>query len=122
MAARDLTEEAAGASADRAMSVSVGHFDGSWQSLVDFQPGDAIAEIQTPPLMLAGAADGLLQANLKDFQRLPNATLHVFSRVGHGIPTDVPDEFAEVLGDFFANGVVTAQTQIAKLLAAASAS
>jgi hypothetical protein len=60
--------------------------------------------------VIAGAADGLLTANLKDFQRLPNATLHVFSRVSHGLPREVPEELAGVIADFMEHGVVTAQT------------
>jgi pimeloyl-ACP methyl ester carboxylesterase len=71
--------------------------------------------------MISGAADSLLLPNLKDFQRLPNATLHVFSRVGHGVPSDVPDEFAQVVGDFMENGVVVAKTLQDRLQLAAAA-
>jgi pimeloyl-ACP methyl ester carboxylesterase len=105
---------------DRALSVSEGHFEDSWTAMRDFRVGDRLAQLATPTLMIAGAADGLLAANLKDFQRLPNATLHVFSRVGHGVPTDVPEEFAEVVADFMEHGVVNAatlQTQLAQALA-----
>ena len=59
---------------------------------------------------MAGAANSLRKANIEDWQRLPNATLHVFSRVGHGIPTEVPDELSEVLKDFLEHGVVKAHT------------
>jgi hypothetical protein len=34
----------------------------------------------------------------------------VFSRVGHFVPTDVPDEFVAVLRDFMHNGVVSSAT------------
>jgi pimeloyl-ACP methyl ester carboxylesterase len=71
--------------------------------------------MQVPTLLIAGAADGLLPHNLLDFQRLPNATLHVFSRVGHGVPSDVPAEFADVVADFMQHGVVNNQTQLQKL-------
>jgi pimeloyl-ACP methyl ester carboxylesterase len=71
-----------------------------WDALVDYRKGDRLKEIMTPTLMLAGAADGLLPANLADFQRLGNATLHVFSRVSHGIPYEVPEEFTRVVLDF----------------------
>jgi pimeloyl-ACP methyl ester carboxylesterase len=100
---------------DRALSVSAGHYDQSWQELVDFRGGDRLGEITTPTLMIAGAADSLLPANLKDFLRLPNATLHVFSRVSHGIPLETTEEFATVLADFLEHGVVTAATLQAKL-------
>ncbi len=94
---------------DRALSVSDGHFEESWQSMVDYRRGDQLANLEVPTLVIAGAADGLLTANLKDFQRLPNATLHVFSRVSHGVPREVSAEFAEVIGDFMEHGVVTAK-------------
>lgn len=120
MSAREGQESEIASSVDRALSVSEGHFDDSWVSLVDSQRGTQLADVQVPTLIIAGAADGLLQANLKDFQRMPNATLHVFSRVGHGVPTDVPDEFAEVVADFMTNGVVTAKTLMDRLQAAAA--
>jgi pimeloyl-ACP methyl ester carboxylesterase len=119
---RGRTAEEIAPAVDRAISVSDGHFEGSWDALVDFRPGDKISEIQTPTLMASGAADGLLAANLKDFQRLPNATLHVFSRVGHGVPQDVPDDFAAVLEDFLTHGVVNAETQMAKVMETTAAS
>jgi hypothetical protein len=34
----------------------------------------------------------------------------VFSRVGHFVPSDVPDELAAVLRDFMHHGVVSAAT------------
>jgi len=95
---------------ERALSVSDGHFEGSWEALVTYRKGERLREIAVPTLLVAGAADGLLEANLRDFLRLPNATLHVFSRVGHQIPREVPAEFALVLADFLEHGVVTART------------
>ena len=121
MAAREESSANIAASVDRALSVSDGHFEQSWQELVDARLGDRLAEITTPTLVISGAADSLLQANLKDFQRLPNATLHVFSRVGHGVPSDVPDQFAEVVADFMEHGPVTARTLMDRLQAAAAA-
>jgi pimeloyl-ACP methyl ester carboxylesterase len=115
MAAREGGEERIASSVDRALSVSDGHFEDSWQALVDARLGDHLQEITVPTLVISGAADSLLQANLKDFQRLPNATLHVFSRVGHGVPSDVPDQFAEVVADFMDRGVVTAKTLMDRL-------
>ena len=54
-------------------------------------------------------------------QRLPNATLHVFSRVSHGVPREAREEFTNVLADFLEHGVVTAQTLQAKLQTASRA-
>ncbi len=83
--------------------------------MVEFDVSDRLDELTTPTLVIAGAADGLCAANLQDFLRLPNATLHVFSRVGHNIPSDVPDEFSEVIADFMQHGVVNARTQQEKM-------
>ncbi len=106
---------------ERALSVSEKHYDLSWEALVRYNKGDRLQEITTPTLLMAGAGDGLLPANLKDFQRLPNATLHVFSRVSHGIPYEVPRAFTEVLTDFLEHGVVNARTLQARLMAASAA-
>ena len=95
---------------DRALSVSEGHFNDSWQSMVDFDVSAELDKLTTPTLMVAGAADGLCTPNVNDWQKLPNATLHVFSRVGHGVPGDVPDEFAAMLADFMEHGAINAKT------------
>ena len=95
---------------DRALSVSKGHYEGSWDAMVAFDVTDRLGALVTPTLMVVGAADTLATANLEDYARLPNATLHVFSRVGHQVPLDVPTEFIAVVRDFMHNGVVTAAT------------
>ena len=104
---------------DRALSVSDGHFEQSWHSMASFNVTARLAELTTPTLIIGGAAAGLCAANVSDWRRLPNATLHVFSRAGHSVPSDVPDDFAVVLADFMEHGVVNAQTQQAKLQAVA---
>ena len=105
-----VDEVRAKAGVSRALSVSEGHYEQSWQSMCDFNVTDRLGEISTPTLMIAAAADSLIRANVSDYLLLPNATLHVFNRVGHLIPQDEPDQFAAVLGDFMAHGVVTAAT------------
>ena len=100
---------------DRSLSVSRGHYVDSWRSMAAFRAADRLAEMTTPTLIVAAAADGLLPANLADFQRLPNASLHVFSRVGHGIPYEVPEALADVVADFFEHSVVSAATLQARL-------
>ncbi|MCA9824806.1 MAG: alpha/beta hydrolase [Dehalococcoidia bacterium] len=115
MAPREGQEERIRRAVDRALSVSEGHFEQSWEELRDSRRGDALYQMQVPTLVIAGAADGLLPHNLLDFQRLPNATLHVFSRVAHSVPSDVPEEFSEVVADFMEHGVVNNQTQLQKL-------
>lgn len=105
---------------DRALSVSVGHYEGSWTAMAAFDVTGRLGELTTPTLMVVGAADGLARANLEDYLRLPNATLHVFSRVGHFVPADVPDELAAVLRDFMHHGVVSAATLQQRVDAATS--
>ncbi len=119
LSARHRPDEAHIQSMERALSVSDAHYDQSFDALVMSARGDRLGEITVPTLMIAGAADGLLPANLNDFRRLPNATLHVFSRVSHGIPYEVPEAFAEVVGDFLDHGVVTAATLQQALVEAA---
>lgn len=110
------------AATDRALAVSQGHYDDSWDALVNSRRGTALASVATPTLVVAGAADGLLRANLLDFQRMPNATLHVFSRVGHGVHQEDPQPFIVMLRDFMENGVVTAATLMEAMRQPAGAS
>lgn len=120
--AQPRSRELVQARIEMGLSVSDAHFEESWEALVNFRKGSRLGEITTPTLMVAGAADGLLPANLADFQRLGNATLHVFSRVSHGVPYEVPGEFSSVLREFLEHGVVTAGTLQAKLRGMATAS
>ena len=116
--ARESAHATVPAGVDRALSVSEGHYDGCWDALVGYHKGESLQGITTPTLMVAGAADSLLPANLLDFQRLPNATLHVFSRVSHSVPREVAPAFARVLADFMEHGVVTSTTLLEALRAA----
>lgn len=100
---------------DRALSVSEGHYEQAWESFCSLSIGDRLGEITMPTIIFAGAADGLLMPNLKDFPRFGNATLHVFSGVAHGVHQETPEPFIDALRDFMKRGVVTS----ASLLAAA---
>lgn len=88
-------------------SVSNGHYVQAWAAMRALHVGDRLAEVQMPTLMIAGRADGLLSANLKDFQRLPNATLQVFSHAGHEVAIHEPDGVARCIDQFMQVGVVT---------------
>lgn len=116
---RESAHDAVAAQVDRMLSVSEGHYDGCWDAMVNYHKGERLGEIQTPTLILAGAADSLLAPNLKDFARLGNGTLHVFSRVGHGVPREVPSAYSRVVSDFLEHGVVNAQTIAAAVAEAA---
>ena len=117
MQVRDATDQQIEASLDRALSVSEAHYEQSMATMRAFNVTSRLGELTTPTLIVAGAADGLCAANVLDWGRLPNATLHVFSRVGHGVPGDVPTEFAAVLTDFFEHGVVNAATVLDRVAA-----
>ena len=69
-----------------------------------------LKEILNDVLYIAGAADFLIKDNLKDYLLMRNATLHVFSRIGHSIPREIPKECALVMKDFFKHGVVNFKT------------
>jgi len=101
------------------------YYDGSWDTMTKFNVETQLKNISVSTLMVVGACDGLAAANIKDFGSLPNASLHVFSRVGHNPNREVPQEFAEAVIDFLENGtsnvallmanVVKARKQLAKL-------
>jgi len=112
---RDHSEEQVAASLRRALSSSDAHYHQSARTMADFNVTDRLHELTTPTLVVAGAADGLAEANLRDYLLLPNATLHVFSRVSHGVAADVPDEFSAMLADFLEHGVVNAETEAARI-------
>lgn len=116
MSARPQPIEAERQALERALSVAERYYDDCWTELVNFR-GD-LSRVTTPTLVVAGAADSLLQSNLLDFMQLPDATLHVFSRVAHGIPREVPAELAGVIADFCDHGVVTAAVLQQRLLEA----
>jgi pimeloyl-ACP methyl ester carboxylesterase len=82
------------------LSVSDGHFEQGAESMSRLAVGDRLADIALPTLMIAGAVDSLLAANLRDFQRLPNATLEVLSRAGHEVAVHEPDRVAEAIRSF----------------------
>jgi pimeloyl-ACP methyl ester carboxylesterase len=118
---RDVSDDRVAASLRRALSVSDAHYDDSWDTMVDFDVTARLSELTTPTLMVAGATDSLAADNLRDYLLLPNATIHVFSRVSHGVPSDVPDEFSAVLADFFEHGVVNPETEAARIAEASAA-
>lgn len=112
------TDEWFGSRADHVIGVSDGHYENSVEAMLTLRVGDRLAALTTPTLVIAGAADGLLEANLRDFLRLPNATLHVLSRVGHEVAIHAPEAVADAIADFMEYGVVTAKTLAAQARAA----
>jgi len=93
---------------DHLMRVSDGHVVGGMETMHELSVEDELCSLNVPTLMLAGAVDGLLQANLNDFMRLPDASLHVFSRAGHDVAIHEPQGVSKAIDDFMQHGPVTA--------------
>jgi len=96
--------------AETALSCHEAHIRGALQSIGGLQPGAALKSLQVPALVIGASADPFLPATLAAAQALPNSTLHVFNRVSHGMPWEVPGEVGAVIDDFMRHGVVTAAT------------
>ncbi len=94
---------------EHVLGVSDGHYEASAESMVALDVGHRLPELETPTLMLAGAVDELLRANLQDFLALPNATLEVLSRAGHEVAVHEPDAVASAIDAFMNHGPVTAR-------------
>lgn len=103
---------------EHVLGVSDGHFEQSVESMRDLKVGHRLAELTTPTLMIAGAVDGLLPANLMDFLQLPNATLEVLSRAGHEVAVHEPEAVARAIDQFMTHGAVTPAHLAAQLEAA----
>lgn len=101
--------------AEHILSVSDGHFERGAESMRDLDVAHRLPEITTPALMIAGAVDSLLEANLRDFLNLPNATLEVLSRAGHEVAVHEPDRVAAAIDSFMVHGPITATTLMARL-------
>jgi pimeloyl-ACP methyl ester carboxylesterase len=107
---RNVDHDEVVARATRMLAVSAGHVDGLAASLAAFDLTARIGEMQVPTMVVSGAADAAARVHLEDYARLSNATIHVFSRVGHVPSIEVPEALAEVLHDFMEHGVVTLAT------------
>jgi pimeloyl-ACP methyl ester carboxylesterase len=99
---------------DHLMRVSEGHLTGGMQTMHDLNVEDRLANLNIPTLMLAGAVDGLLAANIGDYTKLPDATLHVFSRAGHDIAIHEPDGVSDSIDQFIQYGPMSAAKIMAR--------
>ncbi|MDH3643277.1 MAG: alpha/beta hydrolase [Gammaproteobacteria bacterium] len=100
---------------EHVLGVSDGHYEDGATTMHELQVGDRLADLATPTLMIAGAVDGLLTANLLDFLKLPNASLEVLSRAGHEVAIHEPDAVSKAIASFMEHGAVTASTLMAQL-------
>ena len=86
------------------MTISDGHLAGGLETMSNLNLTAQLGNLITPTLVIAGAGDGLLNANLQDYQRLPNADLAVLSRVGHEVAVHAPDAVAGAIDKFMTYG------------------
>lgn len=93
-----------------AITAAEGHVDALLDDAADIDLRPGLAAIRTPTLFVLGAADPALRTGLADFSLLPNATLDVMSGVGHVPPLERPAAYADVVGRFLVEGVVTFRT------------
>ena len=89
--------------------LSEGHIRGSAESMHEFNVTALLPSIKTPTLVISGAFDELLRANLHDFLLLPSASLQVFSRAGHDIAIHEPDGVADTIEAFMRHGLPPAR-------------
>jgi len=90
---------------DHIFGVSDGHYDGGARAMQELRVGAELANVTIPTLVIAGSADVLLPANIADFQRLPNAALHVFARAGHDVAIHEPEGVTQAIDDFMTLGL-----------------
>lgn len=100
------TDEWFSSRVDHLMRVSDGHYVDGLKSMHGFNVEDQLPNLNLPTLMIAGAVDLLLRPNLNDYMRLPNASLHVFSRAGHEVAIHEPDGVSEAIDGFMQYGPV----------------
>jgi pimeloyl-ACP methyl ester carboxylesterase len=70
------------------------------KSVGEAHNNDRLTELTMPVLSVTGADDLFLHAAIETKDRVPNATVHIFSRVNHMAPVEVPAELAAVIDDF----------------------
>ncbi len=90
---------------DQMLRITEGHLIGGSESMQALAVTELLPDMDIPTLMLAGAVDGLLPANIADFERMPDATLHVFSQAGHDVAIHEPDGVAGAIDAFMQRGV-----------------
>jgi pimeloyl-ACP methyl ester carboxylesterase len=102
---RPLPQQLFDALLEAGMSTSAAHARDSMSSILSNTLGERLHGISTPALLMAGDRDAIvpLQSMLATQRRIPGCGLHVFHRVGHSPPREVPEAFMAVLNDFLEN-------------------
>ncbi len=105
-----ITEEQARERSFDFLDVSDEHFEQSGTMIANANIRKELQAATNEIMFIVGAADFLLKDNLEDFLSLQNGSIHVFSRIGHSIPREIPEECATVINDFLEYGVVNYKT------------
>lgn len=95
------------------MTISDGHIIGGLETMSSLNLTAQLSALTTPTLVIAGSGDGLLNANIQDYQRLPNADLAVLSRVGHEVAVHAPEAVAEAIDKFMTYGPTAPKQPVA---------
>eukprot|EP00747_Dinoflagellata_sp_TGD_P169095 gnl/TRDRNA2_/TRDRNA2_197123_c0_seq1.p1 gnl/TRDRNA2_/TRDRNA2_197123_c0~~gnl/TRDRNA2_/TRDRNA2_197123_c0_seq1.p1 ORF type:complete len:317 (-),score=34.95 gnl/TRDRNA2_/TRDRNA2_197123_c0_seq1:73-1023(-) len=70
------------------------------RSLFGLRLSEAVAKCEIACLVIAGATDNLLQANVEDSKRMRYGVLHVLSKAGHEVAAHDPEGTALAIHDF----------------------
>ena len=90
--------------------VSDTHLIDSMKSMQTMDYGDDLKNIDIPTLVLSGGVDSLLNTNLDDYRRLPNACLQVFFRAAHEVGIHETEGVADAIHQFMQHGALNAAT------------
>ena len=80
-------------------------------SMKGLRLSQAMETCQVPTLMIAGATDALLMANVMDVYRMPNAVLHVCSSAGHETALHDPNGVALAIHHFMNGRTISQKMQ-----------
>mmetsp|Transcript_51230 Transcript_51230/g.130139 ORF Transcript_51230/g.130139 Transcript_51230/m.130139 type:complete len:306 (+) Transcript_51230:69-986(+) len=98
---RGDTEEYLQDRARMLVSVPEEYWTEAWLSMRNLSLETVLPSILTPVLVIAGASDELLRANVEDSLRLGDGVLHVLSGAGHEVARDDPLGVARAIHGFF---------------------
>lgn len=87
-----------------------------WASIVNFRIPAPVDSIKTPVLMIAGASDGLLKANIRDYLQLQNGTLCVLAEAGHETAHHDPLGTASAIHAFASGSTFAMQSHVQTIM------
>lgn len=96
------------------VTAAAGHVDALLDAAAGLDLRPRLGSITIPTLLVLGAADPALAADLADYRLLPNAALHVMSGVGHVPQLEAADAFVHTVRAFLTDGPITFATLLAR--------